>query len=115
MGIRIENITVDSASAVNVARFWAAVLGWKLLDATEQSATVEAPEGAGTTLYFERVPERKSAKNRLHFDMQPDGSPSAEVARLLELGASKVREHAGWTVMADLEGNEFCVLGAPGQ
>ncbi|GAA0669494.1 VOC family protein [Streptomyces thermocarboxydovorans] len=70
--------------------------------------------GLGRRLLFQRVPEKKTVKNRLHLDLHPgEGRRKAEVARLEELGASvqrQVREPSGaWTVMLDPEGNEFCV------
>jgi predicted enzyme related to lactoylglutathione lyase len=65
-------------------------------------------------LLFERVPEGKSVKNRVHIDIRPGRSRDEEVERLLRLGASLVADHrqpdgAGWVVLADPEGNEFCV------
>lgn len=67
------------------------------------------------TIQFIRVPERKAVKNRLHLDLSPiDGGTDDEVARLIELGAAKVDVGQGpdrtWEVLADPEGNEFCVL-----
>jgi Glyoxalase-like domain len=76
------------------------------------------PAGGGTSLYFMKVPEPKAGKNRLHLDLVTAGSMEAEVARLADAGAEviEVRRDPGslpnpdiWTVMRDLEGNEFCV------
>ncbi|MGP4044826.1 VOC family protein [Streptomyces sp. 2A115] len=74
----------------------------------------ESETGLGRRLLFQRVPEPKTVKNRLHIDLHTaDGQREAEVARLAELGAvvlREVKEHGGeWVVMADPEGNEFCV------
>jgi hypothetical protein len=74
------------------------------------------PDGVGPQVYFQRVPEDKSGKNRLHICLQPtDRTRDAEVERLLGLGATHAADHrepdgTGWTVLADPEGNEFCVL-----
>jgi hypothetical protein len=63
---------------------------------------------------FERVPEGKATKNRVHLDLTPDTTREQEVARLVSLGATEVGDHrrpdgSGWIVLADPEGNEFCV------
>jgi hypothetical protein len=77
-------------------------------------ALLRSPDG-GPVLLFGPVPEGKSGKNRVHLDLQPtDRSRDEEVARLLELGATQVADHrrddgTGWVVLADPEGNEFCV------
>jgi predicted enzyme related to lactoylglutathione lyase len=112
MPARIANITIDSQNAGRLAQFWAAALGWTLVSASKASATIE-PTETGVALYFEQVPERKTAKSRLHFDLDASASPAAEMRRLLLLGATKVREHSHRTVLADPEGNEFCLLGKP--
>ena len=65
--------------------------------------------GRAGNIWFLRVPEGKTAKNRMHFDLRGPGPVAAEVARLEELGATVVRRHEGHTVMQDPEGNEFCV------
>jgi predicted enzyme related to lactoylglutathione lyase len=64
--------------------------------------------GPRPRLFFQLVPESKVVKNRLHLDLSAD-DPAAEIARLTELGATVVAEHERWTVMADPDGNEFCV------
>ena len=113
----ILNITVDCADAAKVARFWAAVTGWELKLAYDESPgqpefSVGPPPAGGVRLYFVPVPELKVVKNRVHLDVIPAGDQGAEIARLVELGASVAGGQpadAGWVVMADPEGNEFCV------
>jgi hypothetical protein len=106
----IKSITVDCEDALPVAAFWAAALGGELdEDSTSDKAYVEAPGWGGPNLWFARVPEPKTAKNRQHFDLRAQGSVAEEVARLTALGATVLRAGDDLTVMQDPEGNEFCV------
>jgi hypothetical protein len=105
----IKAVTWDASDAVALARFWAAVLG-----TTSDQAYVEAAGWGGPNMWFNRVPEPKTAKNRLHFDLRPLDTRAEEVARLAALGATVVREFESHTVMQDPEGNEFCVEPGPG-
>ncbi|HEY3907423.1 MAG TPA: VOC family protein [Streptosporangiaceae bacterium] len=116
MSSTVFNITFDCRDAANVARFWAAVTGWDLRVAYENPDRVEfsvgPPPAGGVRLYFVPVPEPKTVKNRVHLDVIPAGGQRHELARLVELGASVADDQpadAGWVVMADPEGNEFCV------
>jgi hypothetical protein len=106
----IKSVTFDCSDALVLATFWAAALGSDVdEDSTATKAFVEPAGWGGPTLWFQAVPEGKTAKNRMHFDLRaPDGVP-AEVARLVSLGASVVRHGTDLVVMADAEGNEFCV------
>jgi hypothetical protein len=119
MHASILNITFDCADARAQAMFWAAVTGGT---AEEQDATpghvewVVSPKAAGMPrLYFTTVPEPKTVKNRVHLDLlPPTDDQQAEVARLTGLGAQVVGGQpldAGWIIMADPEGNEFCLEG----
>ena len=119
MQARILNITVDCADARAQALFWAAVTGWT---AQERDATpghveyaVVPPASGAPALYFTTVPERKQVKNRIHLDLiPPDDDQQAELARLTSLGATVLDDQppgAAWIVMADPEGNEFCLEG----
>ena len=139
-------VTVDCADPGRLAGFWAEVLGYRLedpppgfatwseaLDAwgvpeerrNERSAVVD-PGGRGPRLFFQRVPEGKTAKNRLHLDVRAApglageermAALEAESGRLLALGATRVQRHepgedpggSGFIVMQDPEGNEFCL------
>jgi catechol 2,3-dioxygenase-like lactoylglutathione lyase family enzyme len=120
MSASILNITFDCADAQAQAAFWAGVTGWT---ATEQDSTpghveysVDQPGGTLPRLYFTTVPEPKRAKNRLHLDLLPPGdSGQDELARLQALGARVLADQppgASWLVVADPEGNEFCLEGA---
>ena len=115
----ILNITFDCADARAQATFWAAVTGWT---AEERDATpghveyaVEPPAPGGPRLYFTTVPEPKTIKNRIHLDLLPQADDQqAELARLTALGALVLDDQpsgASWIVMADPEGNEFCLEG----
>lgn len=106
----IKSVTFDCRDALVSARFWAAALGSNVdEDSTSGKAYVEAPGWGGPNLWFNRVPEPKTAKNRLHFDLRAPGLLVDEVRRLAELGAVVLQEGADLVVMQDPDGNEFCV------
>jgi len=113
MATRIANVTFDCDNAKSLAQFWAEALGYSLLDgANEQWAMLSGPTDTGPKLLFLKVPESKTAKNRVHLDLaNPD--LEGEVARLEGLGARRVRFLDEWDVqwwtMLDPEENEFCV------
>src|ERR1051326_283474 len=110
----IKSVSFDAADALMLARFWAAVFGSDVdEDSTTDKAFVEAAGWGGPNIWFTRVPEAKSAKNRIHFDLRPPGDMAAEVARLEKLGARVVHRSPGHTTMQDPEGNEFCVEPGP--
>ena len=114
MATFIKSVTFDAADALTLAKFWAAALGSDVdEDSTQDKAFVEAPGWGGPNLWFNRVPEPKAAKNRVHFDLRAPGSMAGEVARLERLGATVIGRHPDLTVMADPEGNEFCVESWP--
>jgi predicted enzyme related to lactoylglutathione lyase len=111
----VNVLTFDCAAPLELARFWSAVTGWPLHEESgDEGAMVVAPEPR-PPLLFVRVPEGKSAKNRIHFDLRPtDRTRDEEVVRLTGLGAaihSDLRrpDGTGWVVLTDPEGNEFCV------
>jgi predicted enzyme related to lactoylglutathione lyase len=113
MAVTLANITIDCDDVERVARFWAAALDRKTGDQTSPYfASLPAAQPGEPTWLFLKVPESKTAKNRMHVDFTaPDRD--AEVARLVELGATRIGEHTeyglSWVVMNDPEGNEFCV------
>ena len=110
MSSYIKSVTFDARDALALATFWAAALGSDVdEDSTAARAYVEAAGWGGPNLWFQQVPEGKSAKNRMHFDLRAPGNLSAEVARLTALGATTVRADEDLVVMQDPEGNEFCV------
>jgi hypothetical protein len=110
VGTFIKSVTFDCDDALVLAAFWAAALGSDVdEDSTATKAFVEPPGWGGPTLWFQAVPEGKSAKNRLHFDLRAPGSVEDEVRRLVALGATVRTPGTDLVVMQDPEGNEFCV------
>jgi predicted enzyme related to lactoylglutathione lyase len=113
MGLRVHQIAMDARDIKGLARFWCQALDWTVLHEAEDELVIGADECALPGIVFIPVSERKSVKNRLHFDLTPDDQ-AAEVERLLALGARRVDVGQGegvtWVVLADPEGNEFCVL-----
>lgn len=106
----IKSVTWDCRDAMSLAAFWAAVLGSNVdEDSAPDRAYVEAAGWGGPNMWFVNVPEPKSAKNRLHLDLRAPGTVADEVRRLVELGATVVRDSEELVVMQDPEGNEFCV------
>ncbi len=112
------NVTFDCRDAHRVATFWSGVTGYSLehVEHPGNPFWLASPPGEGLPrLVFVTVPEDKSVKNRVHLDVVPrDDEQAAEVERLVALGASVVDDRrqlqpGGWVVLADPEGNEFCV------
>ena len=117
-GLRIQCLCVDSPDPDRIARFWEAALGWRRTYDKPHEVVLEPPAGspeAGISpdLLFLRVPEVKTVKNRLHLDLRP-ADQAREVERLTGLGARRISvgqpDDAPWVVLADPDGNEFCVL-----
>ena len=118
----ISHTSVDCADAYALSEWWKQVLGYVDIDGDPNEPGHEEcmirSAGTGHQVLFIEVPDVKQAKNRLHFDLRPvDGTRDAEVARLLSIGATRVDDQrevrgdgTGWMVLADPEGNEFCVL-----
>lgn len=112
----IAAVVVDCADPRAMARFWDEAVDWTLHDVTDDHALLRSAEGVGPYLEFLRTPEVKTVWNRLHLDLLPDpvDDKEAEAARLRTLGATEIDLGQGdvpWTVLADPEGNQFCVLG----
>ena len=106
----IKSVTVDCYDPIAVATFWAGALGSNVdEDSTAQQAFVEASGWGGPNIWFNKVPELKIAKNRVHFDLRAHDTVDLEVDRLEALGATVTRRGEGSVVMSDVEGNEFCV------
>lgn len=115
MTSKIAVLAIDARDPRVVATFWAAALGWRIVEQSAEGVSLAPADGTWPTIDVLPVPERKTVKNRLHLDLRADGaSAEEEVARLLSLGASTVDvgqdPDATWTVLADPEGNEFCIL-----
>ena len=124
MACRITELAVDARDPAALAAWWAEVLGYEVLDTDDGEGVVEigppgqGPKGVVPTIVFVAVPEPKTGKLRLHLDLNAtDRDQDAELARLLALGATPVDVGQGplsetmtWHVLADPEGNEFCLL-----
>jgi hypothetical protein len=123
MTSKLTELAIDCADPAALARFWCSVLGYEVRDEDDGLVTIGSPAAPGgrnhpgpvpPTLTFARVPEGKTVKNRLHLDVNPtDREQAEEVRRLLDLGARHADVGQGdesWVVLADPEGNEFCVL-----
>lgn len=107
-----EQVVVDAVDPVMLGRWWASALGWVVVEDAPDEFEIRPTADQLPGLIFEPVDEAKVGKNRLHFDFRPDDQ-EAEVARLLDLGARPADVGQGrqaWVVLADPEGNEFCVL-----
>jgi len=115
--LRLWTVDVDAADPRTLGRWWADALGWKIFfqDDEGDEVVITTDDERFPGIVFLRVPEGKAAKNRLHLDFVPDDR-AAEVARLIGKGASRVdigqTGDESWVVLADPEGNEFCVLSA---
>ncbi len=116
MPLRLHHVVIDALDLPALAQFWSAALGWPVLSSREREVVIgpslDAPIGvclmpAGET--------RKTVKNRVHLDLTTtDGDRDSEIERLIGLGASRVDvgqgDEVSWDVLADPEGNEFCVV-----
>lgn len=117
MSLRMTEVVIDCADHGPVVTFWAAALGYERRDVNEQYVALVPP--SPTTpgrppLLFQKVPEPKASKNRVHLDFRAEVMAD-EVARLVALGATVLGANSlgdfRWTVLADPAGNEFCVSG----
>ncbi len=120
MPTRLVHLAADALDPPRLARFWAAALGWEVVDEEPGESDVAPagyhyPDPGAVSIAFVTVPEPKSGKNRLHLDLATRSAEhqAAEVERLLALGAVHAdigQKETPWVVLADPEGNEFCVL-----
>jgi Glyoxalase-like domain len=112
----VAAILSDCHDPAALARFWISASEWEIRRADDEIVGLRSPAGTGSYLEFLRAPDRKAVKNRIHLDVAPyrGDDPAAEVARLRAAGAVPADVGQGdavsWTVLADPEGNEFCVL-----
>ena len=118
--LRIQCLDIDAADPSRLATFWQEALGWRRTYETDDQVVLEPPAGSPEDgivpdLLFLRVTGDKAGKNRLHLDLRP-GDQAVEQERLEKLGARRVdvgqKPDSSWVVMADPEGNEFCLLRA---
>ncbi len=117
MPLRVTEVVIDCADHGVVVDFWSAAMGYERAEINEQYVALVPPAPAALgrpPLLFQKVPEPKVAKNRVHLDLRGDVMAD-EVARLVGLGAVVIAQRSlgtlTWTVMADPAGNEFCVSG----
>jgi predicted enzyme related to lactoylglutathione lyase len=113
MGSRWLGIIVDAHDPARLARWWAEVLGYHITLEEPELVAIAGDAQSHPGIAFVPVPDAKTIKNRLHIDLAPDDQ-AAEIERLVDMGARHVDigqpGAAGWTVLADPEGNEFCLL-----
>jgi hypothetical protein len=120
---RFSELSVDAHDTEKVAAFWCEVLGYEVVDRVNGAVEIAGGEQTAEsmragivppTILFAPVPESKTVKNRLHIDLRPiDRSRDEEVERVVALGARRIdigQGEVSWVVLADVEGNEFCVL-----
>jgi predicted enzyme related to lactoylglutathione lyase len=115
MPVRVHHIVVDAHDLPELARFWTQALGWKILSAREREIVIGPDENAPVGMCFMPVSDVKTVKNRVHLDLTTEAADrDGEIARLLALGARRAdigqTGNEPWTVLADPEGNEFCVV-----
>ena len=115
MTSRIAVVAIDAVDVGRVVEFWVAALGWRVVEEADGVVSIAPVDAGGPSIDVCPVPERKAGKNRLHLDLRADGSTQREeVDRLVALGATPADvgqpADASWVVLADPEGNEFCVL-----
>jgi hypothetical protein len=109
-----EQLVVDAADPVALGEWWANALGWVVVNDDPDEFEIRPAPDVLPGLLFASVPEAKVGKNRLHIDFRP-ADRDAEVERMLALGATRADVGQGdesWVVLADPEGNEFCILSA---
>ncbi len=122
MTSRVAHTTIDCHDAYSLSQWWKVVLGYTDIEGDpnlpdHEECMIVSPDGAHRLLFIE-VPDDKVVKNRLHLDLEPlEGTRDEELTRLLEHGATQVADlrgkygpGTGWVVLADPEGNEFCIL-----
>jgi predicted enzyme related to lactoylglutathione lyase len=115
MPLALHHVVVDAHDLPRLAAFWAEALHWRVLSAREREVVVGPEVDAPVGLCFMPSPDAKVVKNRLHLDLTTTADDrDAEIARLLSLGATRVdigqKGEESWDVLADPEGNEFCVV-----
>ncbi|MEJ3746568.1 VOC family protein [Actinomycetes bacterium KLBMP 9797] len=115
MSSQWESLVVDARDPARLARWWAEALGYQITYEKPDEVEIRRTSGELPGLVFVPVSDGKTVKNRLHIDLRP-ADQAAEVERLVDMGARHVdvgqADDATWVVLADPEGNEFCVLRA---
>jgi predicted enzyme related to lactoylglutathione lyase len=115
MPLRLHHVVIDTHDLPGLARFWTRALGWRVLSERDQEIVIGPDVTAPVGICFMPVTDAKTVKNRVHLDLTTSAADrDAEIERLLALGARRVdigqTGQESWTVLADPEGNEFCVV-----
>ena len=115
MPVRLHHIVIDAHDLPTLARFWTQALGWKVLSEREREIVIGTDENAPVGICFMPVTDQKIVQNRVHLDITTEAQDrDQEIDRLIGLGAQRVdvgqTGKESWTVLADPEGNEFCVI-----
>ena len=115
MPVRLHHVVIDTHDLPGLARFWTQALGWKVLSEREKEIVIGTDENAPVGMCFMPVSDSKIVKNRVHLDLTSSAADrDQEIERLLALGARRIdigqTGAESWTVLADPEGNEFCVV-----
>lgn len=115
MPLSLHHIVIDTHDLSALARFWAEVLRWRILSERPREVVIGPDEAASVGLCFMPVTDAKRVKNRLHLDLtSAPEDREAEIERIIALGARRVdigqTGGESWDVLADPEGNEFCVV-----
>ena len=115
MPVRLHHIVIDTHDLPGLAQFWTQALGWKVLSERKGEIVIGTDENAPVGICFMPVTDRKIVKNRVHLDITTAAEDrDQEIERLLALGARRAdigqTGAESWTVLADPEGNEFCVI-----
>jgi predicted enzyme related to lactoylglutathione lyase len=115
MPLRMHHVVIDARDLPGLADFWAAALHWQVLSSREREVVVGPDDSAPIGLCFMPSPDDKNSKNRVHLDLTTEAADrDTEIERLIALGARRVNVGQtgaeSWVVLADPEGNEFCVV-----
>jgi predicted enzyme related to lactoylglutathione lyase len=115
MPVRLHHIVIDAHDLPGLARFWTQALGWKILSERDREIVIGTDDNAPVGICFMPVTDPKTVKNRVHIDLTSSAADrDQEIERLLALGAHRVdigqTGTESWIVLADPEGNEFCVV-----
>ena len=115
MPVRLHHIVIDTHDLPRLAQFWTQALGWKVLSEREHEIIIGTDENAPVGICFMPVTDQKIVKNRVHLDITTEAQDrDQEIDRLLGLGAQRAdigqTGEESWTVLADPEGNELCVI-----
>jgi predicted enzyme related to lactoylglutathione lyase len=115
MTVSLHHIVIDAHNLPSLARFWAEVLDWRILSEDEREIVIGPHESAPVGICFMPAADNKVVKNRLHLDLTASTEErDTEIERILALGARRANigqtGNESWTVLADPEGNEFCVI-----